>query len=155
MRNTDRGRVPPERIHRPPAKRDWSLYFDRKRKKDRTNRREYASLSAEDEFDPEYGYMPTIDPSVSSEYARMSFSANHRMQPQPNREPSPKSAFPSLQDALNHNNIDIEPIGLGLNLSHEYIDHFSCTTLTRLIIGCVLCAIIALVISILVVAFST
>lgn len=61
-----------------------------------------------------------------------------------------QTAFPSL--ATYGRNVD--HAGLGLYITNSYLDHFSCTTLSYLIVGCILCIIIALVIAILVVAFT-
>lgn len=42
---------------------------------------------------------------------------------------------------------------IGLRLTNTYLDHFSCTTLTMLLIGCFLCVIIGLIVAIFLVAF--
>lgn len=60
------------------------------------------------------------------------------------------TAFPSLSAYAN----GVEPVGVGLYLTNSYISHFTCMTAAYLVIGCILLIIIAVVIAILVVAFT-
>lgn len=69
---------------------------------------------------------------------------------QPQQRRHPQTAFPSLASYGRK----VDHTGIGLYITNSYLDHFSCTTLSYLIVGCILCIIIALVIAILVVAFT-
>lgn len=62
------------------------------------------------------------------------------------------TSFPSLASTTYGQNID--HAGIGLYITNSYLDHFSCTTISYLVVGCILCIIIAIVIAILVVAIT-
>ena len=149
-------------------KKDWSNYFRNKEKNtniiDRPTKQERRFYTPLENTEDYYNVYPIDMESAPSEHdvaffhpntsSQTGFEENNQSNLDYNVQKEKPSPFPSLQYALHQNQHNFEPIGVGLNLSHEYIDHFSCTTLTRIIIGFILCGIIALIISILVVAFS-
>src|SRR6056297_45757 len=95
-----------------------------------------------DYFDKSEYSIPVYEPQPKS----LTMGNQHQYMHSPGSQCIPQSTtFPSLNYTVHQNQHPFEPIGVGLNLSQEYIDHFSCTTLTRLIIGIILCAIVSLI----------
>lgn len=87
---------------------------------------------------------------MSLEHYGNGYNDNVQDYVQPQQRRQPQTAFPSLATYGRK----VDHAGIGLYITNSYLDHFSCTTLSYLIVGCILCIIIALVIAILVVAFT-